>query len=30
MTFVLQIVALKFVNIRQVGAIIVPGLYDLI
>jgi hypothetical protein len=29
-TFVLQIVALKFVDFRQVGVVIVPGLYDLI
>jgi hypothetical protein len=29
-TSVLQIVALKFVNFRQVGIVILPGLYDLI
>ncbi len=29
-TFVLRIVALKFVDFRQVGAVIFPGLYDLI
>ncbi len=29
-TFVLRIVALKFVSFRQVGVIIVPGLYDFI
>jgi hypothetical protein len=30
MTFVLQIVALKFVKFRQIGVVIVSGLYDLI
>ncbi len=29
-TFVTQITALKFVDFRQVGVVIVPGLYDLI
>jgi hypothetical protein len=29
-TFVLRIVALKFVGFRQVGVLIVPGLYNLI
>jgi hypothetical protein len=27
-TFVLRIVALKFLDFRQVGVIIVPGLYN--
>ncbi len=29
-TFVSRIVALKFVNFRQVGVVIIPGLYYLI
>ena len=29
-TFVLRIVALKFVDFRQVGDVIIPGLYDLV
>ncbi len=29
-TFVSQIVALKFLDFRQVGLVIIPGLYDFI
>ncbi len=29
-TFVLRIIALKFVDFRQVGDVIIPGLYDLV
>ncbi len=30
MTFVMQIIALKFVKFREVGVDVVPGFYDLI
>ncbi len=29
-TFVTRVVAIKFVDFRQVGVVVVPGLYDLI
>jgi hypothetical protein len=29
-TFVLQIIALNFVALKEIGVVIVPGLYDLI